>query len=97
MKRLILVLALVSAMSFGFGRLNEDLCALGGSCVDDPSTPIRAVELALPAHSQGTQKAVVLIGAVQIPAPGDFQMAPAYTTVQTRSAPPPSPPSPIRC
>src|SRR3954465_15453750 len=98
MRKLILVLALVSAMGFGFGRLNEDLCALGGSFADDPSTPIRVVELALPGHTQGMQKLVVSIGGgVQLPAPVHFQMAPAYVTVETRSAPPPFHPSPIRC
>jgi len=97
MRKLILVLALVSAMGLGFGRLNEDLCALGGSFADDPSTPIRVVELALPGHTQGMQKFVVSFGGLQLPAPVHFQMAPAYATVETRSAPPPSHPSPIRC
>ena len=51
-------MTLVSALGFGFGWINEDLCRLGGSFADDPNIPVVAAQFALPAHLQASSKAV---------------------------------------
>lgn len=58
-RKLVLLLALVAAVGFGFGWIAEDLCCLGGSYADDPNTPVAAAEFAIPSHSQAAQKAVL--------------------------------------
>lgn len=58
-RKSVLILALVAAVGLGFGWLTEDLCCLGGSYADDPSTPIVAAQFALPSHSQAASKAVL--------------------------------------
>lgn len=58
-RKLILVVALISAVGFGFGRITEEMCTLGGSYADDPSTPVAAAEFALPSHSQAAPKAFI--------------------------------------
>lgn len=58
-RKLILMVALVSAVGFGFGWITEDLCCLGGSYADDPNTPVVAAEFALPSHLQAVPKAVL--------------------------------------
>ena len=55
-RKLVLMLALLAAVGFGFGWITEDLCCLGGSYADDPNTPIVASEYALPSHSQAAPK-----------------------------------------
>jgi len=97
MKKLILVVALVSAMGLGGGRLNEDLCALGGAFADDPTTPVGIVELALPSHSQAAHKAVTPVVTVQLASPPIVRLAVPQAVVDSRPAVLPSNPSPIRC
>jgi len=67
-RKLVLVLALLSAVAFGFGWISEDLCCVGGAFADDPSTPVTAAEYALPSHLQAAQKAA--LPAITITAPG---------------------------
>lgn len=55
-RKLVLMLALVAIVGFGFGWITEDLCCLGGSYADDPNTPTVAAEYALPSHSQAAPK-----------------------------------------
>jgi hypothetical protein len=57
-RKSILTVMLMAAIAVGAGILTEDLCACGGSFADDPSTPVRMTELALPSHTQAAQKAV---------------------------------------
>jgi hypothetical protein len=58
-RKLVLFLALVAVVGFGFGWITEDMCCLGGSYADDPTTPVVAAEYALPAHSQAAPQAVL--------------------------------------
>ncbi len=58
-RKLVLVVALLSTVGFGFGRITEEMCTLGGSCADDPSTPVAAAEFALPSHSQAAPRAAI--------------------------------------
>lgn len=72
-RRLVLMMALLSAVGFSFGWISEDLCCLGGSYADDPNTPIVASEFALPAHSQAAPKAILPVLAVRSDAVGAVQ------------------------
>lgn len=67
-RKLVLILALLSAVAFGFGWIQEDLCCVGGAFADDPSTPVVGAEYALPAHLQAAPKAA--LPAVTVTAPG---------------------------
>jgi len=58
-RKLVLAVALLSAVGFGFGRITEEMCTLGGSYTDEPSMPITATEFALPSHSQAAPKAAM--------------------------------------
>src|SRR4051812_40593934 len=97
MRKLILVVALVSAVSLGCGRLNEDLCALGGSFADDPSTPIGIVELALPSHSQNLHRLALPVMIAQSSVPAIAKVAPFSVVIVEYPAALPSRPTPIRC
>ena len=91
-RRLVLLMALFSAVGFSFGWITEDLCCLGGSYADDPNTPVVAAEFALPAHSQAPPKAflplmVVRSEAIDLPQPGNLVPAtkdflPAVSSLQ---------------
>ncbi len=75
MRKLVLIVALISAVSFGFGWITEDLCCVGGSFADDPNTPIVAAEYALPAHLQGASKAALTTVSVAAAAANPAQAA----------------------
>ena len=96
-RKLLLVVLLISAIGLGCGSFGDDLCALGGSFIDDPACPGVTAQLALPSHRQAAPKAVVHLLAV----------LPAITTLEplhvlpvlpvAEVAPAPSNPVPIRC
>lgn len=65
-RKLVLIVALLSAVAFGFGWIQEDLCCVGGSFADDPSTPVVGAEYALPAHLQAAPKAALPAVAVEV-------------------------------
>ena len=97
MRKLVLVVALVSAVGLGCGRLNEDLCALGGAFADDPTAPVGIVELALPGHSQAAPKAVTPVIAVLLATPQIMPVAVLHAALPSHPLLLSSRPGPIRC
>ncbi len=97
MRKLVLVVALMSAVGLGFGRLTEEMCSLGGSFADDPTNPVITAEYALPSHAQTAPRATIPIVAVRL-----FSLTPVPAGVpglvpEAQSAVLPSLQSPRRC
>lgn len=96
-RKLLLVILLISAVGLGCGSFSDDLCALGGSFIDDPTSPGVTAQFALPNHRQAAPKAVAGIVAV-VPAVAAFEaIHPTQVVLNAQSAPAPSTPVPIRC
>ena len=100
MRKLVMVMLLISAVGLGCGCFTDDLCALGGSFADDPNNPGVTAEFALPTHPQAAIKAVKSVAQPVAVRPG----AAAVKRVGTVLPPAESPaatatenPVPIRC
>lgn len=96
-RKLLLVILLVSAIGLGSGYFSDDLCALGGSYIDDPTSPGVTAQFALPNHRQAAPKAAAHQLTVL---PEVITFEPLHTTQvvsEADSTPSPSSPVPIRC
>ena len=96
MRKLLLVLVLISSIGLGCGQLTEDLCALGGAFADDPSTAVGVLELALPTHAHAVRQAVAPLTVFPVAA-DPVEAAISFRSLGEMTPAGPASPNPIRC
>ena len=96
-RRFILAMALITALSLGFGWLTEDLCAAGGSYADDPSSPVSMAQYALPTRLQSAHKTGVAVF-ILAPRASGVELALHHSSEMAAPSQPSAPPdTPRRC